>query len=122
MSDETIEDVQPIDEPNNQASTSISVQHLSEVEDCPVSNNGKYNVDDFVIPNYLNNLYPGLITRTNSNGAIILSMEKSKKYYRWPDKEDRMFDKWTDIMMKINPPIFIRRGYFQIPELDIYTE
>jgi len=49
-------------------------------------------------------------------------MEKSKKFYRWPVKTDEMFYSWIDIMMKINPPTLIRRGYFKVNELEVYTE
>lgn len=89
---------------------------------CPVSENGKYLINDFVIFKYDETLYPGLIINTTEEGAFIQSMEKSKKYYRWPVKTDEMFYNWVDVMMKISPPKLIRRGYFKIDELEVYTE
>lgn len=67
-------------------------------------------------------MYPGLITTTDSDGAIIQSMVKTKAFYRWPEKEDKLFYKWSDILMKINPPKLVRRGYFKVEELDLYID
>jgi len=47
--------------------------------------------------------------------------KKTKAFYKWPIKEDTMFYKWSDILMKIKPPVFVRRGYFKVVELDEYT-
>lgn len=66
-------------------------------------------------------MYPGIITSTDSDGAIVNSMEKSRTFYKWPVREDKMFYKWTDILMKIKPPQLVRRGYFKVEELDEYT-
>jgi len=66
-------------------------------------------------------MYPGIITSVDVDGAIVKSMEKTKAFYKWPIKEDTMFYKWNDILMKIKPPVFVRRGYFKVVELDEYT-
>lgn len=55
----------------------------SSSSDCPVSNDGKYAVDDFVIVNYLKKMYPGIITSTDSDGAIVNSTgKKSRTFYK----------------------------------------
>lgn len=93
---------------------------MDEPTECPVSK--KYSVDDFVIFKYIQDLYPGLIIKTTEEGATIQSMEKSKKFYRWPVKPDELFYSWKDIVMKICPPQLIRRGYFKVKELETYSE
>lgn len=66
-------------------------------------------------------MYPGIITSVDTEGAIVNSMEKSKAFYKWPSKEDKMFYKWNDILMKIKPPVLVRRGYFKVEELNEYA-
>lgn len=95
---------------------------ITDTDDCPVSKSGKYAVNDFVIFNYMQTLYPGRITETEANGATIQSMEKTKKFYRWPQKVDEIFYPWKDVMMKIKIPKLVRRGFFKVEELDIYTK
>jgi len=46
-------------------------------------------------------MYPGIIKSVDVDGAIVNSMEKTKAFYKWPNKEDTMFYKWSDIVMKI---------------------
>lgn len=67
---------------------------------CPVSENGKYSINDFVIFKYDETLYPGRIISTTENGAFIQSMEKYKKYYRWPVKTYEMFYSWIYTMSR----------------------
>ncbi|KAF0748682.1 jerky protein-like [Aphis craccivora] len=67
---------------------------------CPVSENGKYSINDFVIFKYDETLYPGRIISTTENGAFIQSMEKYKKYYRWSVKTDEMFYSWIYTMSR----------------------
>lgn len=97
-----------------------STSEIDEPIECPVSKT--YSVDDFVIFKYIETLYPGLIISTTEEGAIIQSMEKSKTFYRWPVKPDELFYDWKDIIMKINSPKLIRRGYFKVKELETYSE
>lgn len=94
----------------------------SKEDECPVSHEWKYAVDNFVLFTYFGTMYPGMISSIDSDGAVIQSMEKTKRFYRWPQKEDKMFYKWSDILMKINPPKLVRRGYFQVDELTEYTD
>lgn len=103
---------------NNTNNLSSSV---SDVDDCPVTNDGKYAVNNFVIVNYLKTMYPGIIKSVDVDGAIVNSMEKTKAFYKWPIKEDTMFYKWSDILMKIKPPVLVRRGYFKVEELEEFT-
>lgn len=91
-------------------------------DDCPVSKNGKYSENDFVIFNYMETLYPDRVSSIEPDGANIQSMEKTRTFYRWPEKVDEIFYPWKDIMMKIKPPKLVRRGFFRVEELDIYTE
>lgn len=60
-------------------------------DDCPVTSDGKYVVNNFVIVNYLKNMYLGIITSIDSNGAIVKSMDKSKSFYKWSMKENTIF-------------------------------
>lgn len=116
-----IDELSDIETSENEESVQNNTIGDSSSSDCPVSNDGKYAVDDFVIVNYLKKMYPGIITSTDSDGAIVNSMEKSKTFYKWPVREDKMFFKWTDILMKIKPPQLVRRGYFKVEELNEYT-
>lgn len=47
-------------------------------------------------------MYPGIIKSVDVDGAIVNFMERTKAFYKWPIKEDTMFYKWSDILMKIN--------------------
>lgn len=116
-----IDELSDIETSENEEGVQNNTIGDSSSSDCPVSNDGKYAVDDFVIVNYLKKMYPGIITSTDSDGAIVNSMEKSRTFYKWPVREDKMFYKWTDILMKIKPPQLVRRGYFKVEELDEYT-
>lgn len=91
-------------------------------DDCQVRKNGKYLVNDFVVFKYIETLYPGRKSSIEPDGAKIQSMEKTKKFYRWLERVDEMFYVWKDIMMKIKPPKLVRRGFFRVEELEIYTE
>jgi len=37
-------------------------------------------------------------------------------------KPDELFYDWKDVIMKINAPKLIRRGYFKVKELETYSE
>lgn len=118
VDDELSDSSEAINDNNNDNNESSSV---CDVDDCPVTSDGKYAVNNFVIVNYLKNMYPGIIKSVDVDGAIVSSMEKTKAFYKWPNKEDTMFYKWSDILMKIKPPVLVRRGYFKVEELDEYT-
>lgn len=96
-----------------------STSEIDEPIECPVSKT--YKVNDFVIFKYIETLYLGLII-TTEEGAIIQSMGKSKTFYRWPVKPNELFYDWKDVIMKINTPKLIRRGYLKVKELETYSE
>ncbi|XP_046393584.1 uncharacterized protein LOC124161317 [Ischnura elegans] len=76
-------------------------------------------VGQFVAVTYDNELYPGKIINVNDDGATISSMTKSKKSWKWPEKEDIIIYPWEDILGGINSPRQIsKRGFFHVPELN----
>lgn len=92
----------------------------ADTDKCPVSNSGKYSVNDFVIFQYTGTLYPGRVLNTKPDGATIQSMEKLKTFYKWPQKVNELFYPGKDILMKIKPPTLVRR--FRVEELEIFIE
>ncbi|KAH6927629.1 hypothetical protein HPB50_006279 [Hyalomma asiaticum] len=47
-----------------------------------------FKVDDFVVVNFEGQLFPGRLTEVKPEGYIVSTMERYKKNWRWPDRED----------------------------------
>ncbi|XP_044741169.1 MFS-type transporter clz9-like isoform X3 [Chrysoperla carnea] len=82
-----------------------------------------FAVDNFVIVIYNGQKYPGKIVSIFDHGPVVECMEKKIKFWRWPEKQDRMAYDWDDVWEKINPPkIASKRNQFTVPELDNFVE
>jgi len=81
-----------------------------------------YNVDDFVIVKFDNNMFPGRIVTISDNSATIDCMEKRSKSWRWPTKKDCIDYEWGDVIRKIKPPILGKRNFFRVPELEDFVQ
>lgn len=88
------------------------------------SNKSPYEVGDFVIFVYEGAYFPGKILEIRKNGAIVSSMQKTLKSWKWPDKQDAILYSWVEIVQKINPPekCHSKREFFQVPEILKYWE
>lgn len=73
----------------------------------------------FVIVNYNDNFYPGVIENFDEAGATVSAMKKTtKENWKWPDQKDELFYSWDDILGGINPPKLLnKRGFFVVPEM-----
>ncbi|KAL4131310.1 hypothetical protein QTP88_008642 [Uroleucon formosanum] len=80
-----------------------------------------YNVDDFVIVKFDNNMFPGRIIAISVNSATVDCMEKLSKSWRWPTKMDCIHYKWGDVIRKIKPLILGKRNFFRVPELEDFV-
>lgn len=77
----------------------------------------------FVIINYNDNYYPGVIENFNEEGATVSAMTKTPKdNWKWPSQKDELFYSWKDIVGGINPPKLLnKRGFFVVPEMDQFN-
>lgn len=75
-------------------------------------------VGAFVVVNYENEHYPGVIESFDEDGATVSAMMKSLNNWKWPVNKDELFYKWEEIVGGINPPkILSKRGIFSVLEL-----
>ncbi|CAH2103358.1 unnamed protein product [Euphydryas editha] len=73
----------------------------------------------YVVFKYEGELFPGVITKMNKKGAVISSMKRSLKNWKWPQPKDELFYTWKDVLGGINPPKKIgRREFYSVPEFD----
>ncbi|EFN81799.1 hypothetical protein EAI_04162 [Harpegnathos saltator] len=66
-------------------------------------------------------LVPGQITKVKKNGAIVKSMVKTGKAWKWPDGcEDILYYEWNDILSHIKEPkkVSKTRKLYRVLELD----
>lgn len=79
---------------------------------------------EFVVFSYEGEIFPGQILKVETNGAQIKAMQRSKKSWKWPAKEDILFYSWNDVLGSIGTPKQIsKRGFFSVPELiDVWQE
>lgn len=78
-------------------------------------------IDNFVIVNYSWQKYPGKTLSVTDSGLNVECMEKKRKCWHWPEKQDCLTYEWEDEIEKINPPkIASKRNQFFVPELDTY--
>jgi hypothetical protein len=77
----------------------------------------------FVIINYNENFYPGVIENFNEQGATVSAMMKTHKgNWKWPGQKDELFYSWEDIVGGINPPKLLnKRGFFIVPEMNQFN-
>ncbi|XP_068617399.1 calponin homology domain-containing protein DDB_G0272472-like [Battus philenor] len=77
-----------------------------------------YDIGDFVLIKWNDAIYPGKITSVSDDAAVVDCMERVIKSWRWPTPKDEALYPWTDVVQKIEPPKFIRKGYFSVKEIN----
>lgn len=77
----------------------------------------EYTVDDYVIFQYEEELFPGKITSVQNDGCIIRSMTRSGLNWKCPKDTDEMLYMNEDIKQKINSPKRLKRGILEVTEL-----
>lgn len=76
-------------------------------------------IGEHVLFIYEDNVYPGVITSVDEDGALINAMVKSLKFWKWPQRRDEIWYSWDKIIGSINPPKQIsKRGLYAVPECD----
>lgn len=76
-------------------------------------------VGEHVIVLYDSQVYPGVITSVELDGALISAMKKSLKFWKWPEKPDEIWYEWDNVIGSINPPKQMsKRGLYVVPEVD----
>lgn len=83
-----------------------------------------YKAGDYVIFVYEGEYFVGKIESVNAEGALIKSMQKSLKNWKWPEKQDLNIYLWSDIKEKINIPqkTNSKREFYSVPEMNKYWE
>lgn len=75
--------------------------------------------DDFVVVNFEGQLFPGRVMEVKPEGYMVSTMERTKKNWRWPDREDTILYSKEEILYTIESPRPVgRRGIFDVKDLD----
>lgn len=81
----------------------------------------KFHLNDFVIFKYEGNYFPGQIQEIESDVLLIKSMEKLGIHWRWPNREDVIWYRFSDVVSNIKPPgLMNKRGIYLVPEMEHY--
>lgn len=74
---------------------------------------------DYVIFIYEGEYFVGQIVSVSEEGALIKSMKKSLKNWKWPEKDLNLYQ-WLDIKEKIKSQkkINSKREYYSVPEVN----
>lgn len=76
-------------------------------------------VGEYVLFTYDEEVYPGIITKLDKQGALINSMVRTLKCWKWPEKKDEIWYTWDKIIGSIDPPQQIsKRGLYSVPQCD----
>ncbi|XP_050497814.1 uncharacterized protein LOC126878985 [Diabrotica virgifera virgifera] len=75
----------------------------------------------YVAVEYNGQTFPGLVISKSGESASVKCMERTQKYFKWPNKDDVLDYNIKDIKMIINEPKQLRRGFFNVPELCLYA-
>ena len=84
----------------------------------------KFTKEDYVVINYEGELFPAKILDISKNEITIICMQKSKKCWKWPNKEDRVENYPLNEMVRLirEPSLVNKRGIYRIPELEYLWE
>lgn len=83
------------------------------------SRESTFKGDDFVVVNFEGQLFPGRVTEVKPEGYIVSTMERTKKNWRWPDREDAILYSKEEILYTIQSPKPVgKRGIFEVKDLD----
>lgn len=78
-------------------------------------------VGAFVVLLYDDHLNPRVIESFTDNGAVVSTMQKALKSWKWFTKKDKLFYEWENIIGSISPPQQLnKRGFFYLPELNFH--
>ncbi|KAH6945328.1 hypothetical protein HPB50_007882 [Hyalomma asiaticum] len=78
------------------------------------SGESTFKVDDLVVVNFEGQLFPGRLTQVKPEGYIVSTMERPKKNWRWPDREDDILYSKEEILYTIESPRPVgKRGIFE---------
>lgn len=102
----------------NEVSSSSSEGEESDVSLHSELSREEYKVNDFVVVNYNGSKYPGKIIQIGENEVEVDCFEKVMKCWRLPQKPDRSFYAWKDILFQIEKPIESKRNQYRVPELE----
>ena len=64
----------------------------------------KFSIGDWVLVKYGSTNYPGEILQIVNNEFQVNVMNKSGKFWRWPQKEEKIFHTSNNIVKYIEPP------------------
>jgi len=63
-----------------------------------------YKIGDFVIVHYEGEYFPGIVNDTNQTSALVSVMTMSGSGWKWPNDDDEIWYKFSDVMQLIKPP------------------
>ncbi|KAF5301410.1 hypothetical protein FQA39_LY02139 [Lamprigera yunnana] len=62
-----------------------------------------FKVDDFVVVNFEEKLFPGRVTEVKPEEYIVRTMDRSKMYWKWPTREDAILYSKEEVLNTIEP-------------------
>lgn len=87
-----------------------------EEEETQNSSNIKEN--KYVIVDYEEEFFPGVVTKVTDKGAKVKVMSMVGNNWRWPDIDDVLFYPFEDIKCRIKDPQLLNsRGIYHVPEI-----
>lgn len=103
------------------ASTSIIGEASVKSTDRNVTVQVPYCVGDYVVVRYNNQNFPGQVTSILQEGLEVKCLEKGKKAWKWPNKEDKLIYEWDDVKKISADSITEKRGYLYIKAMETFV-
>ncbi|GBM25925.1 hypothetical protein AVEN_94368-1 [Araneus ventricosus] len=86
------------------------------VDTMPV-NTINISIENWVMVKYDKSLYAGEVAQILGNDIEVSAMEKSVKFWKWPNREDKVFYNMSENIKVIKPPTVINAcGVFDFPD------
>ncbi|GBM29375.1 hypothetical protein AVEN_176006-1 [Araneus ventricosus] len=89
-----------------------SLKDMLHFKDC------SREVGEHVVFGYEGEFFSGKFSSITESGVNIISMLRTLKSWKWPNKSDMMEYLWKDVVEYIvNPKIVCKRGFYAVPQL-----
>lgn len=93
----------------------------SETTNNELNKDRNFKVGDYVIVDYLNIKFPGVIEDLQKGQAFVSVMTQSGNNWKWPIKKDILWYNFDEINEKIEEPVLCnKRGIFTVNEIKKY--
>ena len=81
----------------------------------------KIKINDYVIVQYEEEFFPGLVLNTKGSAALFKVLLMSGSGWKWPRVEDKLWYNSADILEKISPPKYdSKQQIYKVEEIEKY--